>query len=144
MTADIKPEAHMVVGGGDRGYFFSTGSITFIGSLCHVTTTTCPASSQMSSAGFGNAHEIQARAGWGTPAAPRNQFARFLYRPKGSSSCALFGWKVVRVTIHLKLKRTSARHALFLAVSRSASVMAATTRAKKLFTGIRGISHTDE
>ncbi|WP_130229596.1 hypothetical protein [Bradyrhizobium sp. Leo121] len=35
MTADIKPEALMVVGGGDRGYFFSTGSITFIGSLCH-------------------------------------------------------------------------------------------------------------
>ncbi|MVT64665.1 N,N-dimethylformamidase large subunit [Bradyrhizobium pachyrhizi] len=36
LTADIKPEAHMVIGGGgDRGYFFSTGSITFIGSLCH-------------------------------------------------------------------------------------------------------------
>lgn len=36
LTADLRPEAHMVVGGGgDRGYFFSTGSITFIGSLCH-------------------------------------------------------------------------------------------------------------
>jgi N,N-dimethylformamidase len=36
LTTDIKPEAHMVLGGGgDRGYFFSTGSITFIGSLCH-------------------------------------------------------------------------------------------------------------
>ena len=36
LTADIKPEAHMVFGGGgDRGLFFASGSITFIGSLCH-------------------------------------------------------------------------------------------------------------
>ncbi|WP_456671317.1 hypothetical protein [Bradyrhizobium sp. Lot11] len=48
------------------------------------------------------------------------------------------------MTIHLKLKRIPARHALFLAVSRSVSVMAATTPPKKLFTGIQGISHTDE
>src|SRR5436190_14275531 len=36
VTSGIKVEAHMVIGGGgDRGRFFSTGSITFIGSLSH-------------------------------------------------------------------------------------------------------------
>jgi len=36
VTPDLKVEAHMVFGGGgDRSHFFSTGSITFIGSLSH-------------------------------------------------------------------------------------------------------------
>ena len=36
VTPDLKVEAHMVIGGGgDRGRFFSTGSITFIGCLSH-------------------------------------------------------------------------------------------------------------